>query len=63
MNVKRMLSAATGLAIGLGLLVIGGPQAQAAPGFQMPFPCGQTWTGGTRGPPAVSSTAADHVTE
>jgi peptidase M23-like protein len=46
-NIKRMISGAAGLAIGLGMLVIGGPQASAATNFQMPFPCGQTWTGKT----------------
>ncbi|MGH3759834.1 M23 family metallopeptidase [Actinophytocola sp.] len=28
--------------------VVGTPQASAAPAFQMPFPCGQTWSGSTR---------------
>lgn len=28
--------------------VVVSPQASAAPGFQMPFPCGQTWQGQTR---------------
>lgn len=28
--------------------VVGTPQASAAPAFQMPFPCGQTWQGQTR---------------
>ncbi|GGU51609.1 M23 family metallopeptidase [Lentzea flava] len=50
MNVKRMLSAVAGLAISLGALVVTGQAAEAAPGFQMPFPCGQVWSGQTRGP-------------
>ncbi|MDX8031142.1 M23 family metallopeptidase [Lentzea sp. BCCO 10_0856] len=50
MNVKRVLSAVAGLAISLGALVVTGQAAQAAPGFQLPFPCGQTWEGQTRGP-------------
>ncbi|GAB3460357.1 M23 family metallopeptidase [Actinophytocola sediminis] len=28
--------------------LVGTPQASAAPAFQMPFPCGQTWQGQTR---------------
>jgi hypothetical protein len=28
--------------------VVGTPQASAAPAFQLPFPCGQTWQGQTR---------------
>ena len=47
MDIKRMISGTAGLAIGLGMLVIAGPQASAATNFQMPFPCGQTWTGKT----------------
>ncbi|MEV6718665.1 M23 family metallopeptidase [Lentzea sp. NPDC051208] len=48
MNVKRMISGVAGLAIGLGVLVLGGPQASAATNFELPFPCGQTWSGQTR---------------
>ncbi len=48
MHIKRMISGAAGLALGLGILVIGGPQATAATDFQMPFPCGQNWEGNTR---------------
>lgn len=50
MQVKRLLSVVAGLAISLGALVVTGQAAQAAPAFQMPFPCGQTWLGETRGP-------------
>lgn len=50
MNVERILSAVAGLAVGLGVLVAVAPQASAATNWQMPFPCGQTWTGSTRGP-------------
>lgn len=29
----------------VGVVVVAGPVAQAAPAFQLPFPCGQTWNG------------------
>ncbi|GLY53480.1 M23 family metallopeptidase [Lentzea sp. NBRC 102530] len=48
MNVKRIVSGIAGLAIGMGVLVLGGPQASAATNFELPFPCGQTWSGQTR---------------
>ncbi|GLZ30024.1 peptidase M23 [Lentzea sp. NBRC 105346] len=48
MKLGKMLSAGVGLAISLGVLTIGGPQANAATNFQMPFPCGQVWEGQTR---------------
>ncbi|SDF95641.1 Peptidase family M23 [Lentzea fradiae] len=50
MNVKRIVSAVASLAVGLGVFVAVAPQVSAATNWQMPFPCGQTWTGQTRGP-------------
>lgn len=35
-------------AVAVGGLVGTAPAASAAPGFQLPFPCGQTWSGQTR---------------
>ena len=40
-------------ALAVGVLALGGvvavaPAASAKPAFQLPFPCGQTWSGQTR---------------
>lgn len=49
MNTRTLLSAAASLAIGLGMVVLGGAgQASAATNFELPFPCGQVWQGQTR---------------
>ncbi|HEX5861170.1 MAG TPA: VCBS repeat domain-containing M23 family metallopeptidase [Nocardioides sp.] len=55
----RVAVAATGVAT---LVVLGGaPPAHAAPEnvYQMPFPCGQAWTGTTRASHSPSSRAVD----
>lgn len=45
MRIRHLLRAAAALVLGLtGTLVVAGP-AMAAPAFQLPFPCGQTWNG------------------
>ena len=47
----RPRQAFTALAAGvlaLGGLVAVAPAASAKPAFQVPFPCGQTWSGQTR---------------
>jgi peptidase M23-like protein len=50
MSKLRLLSATVGAALVAGAFVVLGsaPEASAAPGFQMPFPCGQVWSGQTR---------------
>lgn len=45
MKLKKFFSAGAGLAISLGVLTAGAGQAAAAPDFQMPFSCGETWIG------------------
>ena len=50
MKRSQWLAALAGAALVATTLVnvVGTPQASAAPAFQMPFPCGQTWQGQTR---------------
>lgn len=49
MRLKRVLGAGFGLLLSIsGLSLAQAPEAQAAPNFQMPFPCGQVWSGQTR---------------
>ncbi|SDH96702.1 Peptidase family M23 [Actinokineospora alba] len=45
---NRYLSLACTTVVAAALLVLGEGVAAAAPGFQMPFPCGQVWSGQTR---------------
>jgi hypothetical protein len=49
----------SGLAAALGLVVAVPAYAVPATGFQMPFPCGQEWTGSTRASHSPSSKAVD----
>jgi hypothetical protein len=46
----RLAAALTGAVLASTTVVLFGPvpQASAAPGFQLPFPCGQVWDGQTR---------------
>ncbi|MCW3814274.1 M23 family metallopeptidase [Micromonospora sp. DR5-3] len=54
MRLRHLLRAVSALVIGIaGTLLIANP-AQAAPAFQLPFPCGQTWQGN-------SSNSSAHV--
>ncbi|MEU2614165.1 M23 family metallopeptidase [Micromonospora sp. NPDC007271] len=54
MRLRHLLRAASAFVIGVaGTLLIANP-AHAAPAFQLPFPCGQTWTGN-------SSNSSAHV--
>ena len=50
MSKLRLLSATLGAALVAGAFVVLGttPEASAAPAFQMPFGCGQVWSGQTR---------------
>lgn len=41
----RLLSIIGAGVLAAGVVLLGGQQAVAAPAFQLPFPCGQTWTG------------------
>lgn len=50
MSSLRLIASLTGAALVAAAVVVFGaaPEASAAPAFQMPFPCGQTWDGQTR---------------
>ncbi|PRY40398.1 M23 family metallopeptidase [Umezawaea tangerina] len=48
MKLNKFAAAGLGLLVGIGALTIGTGVAAAAPTFQLPFPCGQTWEGQTR---------------
>ncbi|GGM59575.1 peptidase M23 [Longimycelium tulufanense] len=48
MKLKGLVAAGIGLLVSVGGMTAGAGEAQAAPTFQMPFPCGQTWEGQTR---------------
>jgi hypothetical protein len=55
MRLSRLLRAGAVLAIGVaGTIIIASPAQAAAPAFQLPFPCGQTWSGN-------SSASSAHV--
>lgn len=54
MRLNVLLRAAAVLAIGVTGTVLLGSPAHAAPSFQLPFPCGQSWTGN-------SSASSAHV--
>ena len=41
----RLVSIVGAGVLAVGVVLVGGPGAQAAPAFQLPFPCGQTWSG------------------
>lgn len=41
---KRALRIALGTLFAVAVTVVAAPQAQAAPNFKAPFPCGQSWT-------------------
>lgn len=45
MRMKKMLTGVAALVIGMASSVLLGSPAHAAPAFQLPFPCGQTWNG------------------
>ncbi|HEX5594657.1 MAG TPA: M23 family metallopeptidase [Micromonosporaceae bacterium] len=45
MRIRQVLGAAVALLIGVGGAIVITSPAQAAPAFQLPFPCGQTWNG------------------
>ena len=45
---SRLLSIAGTAALTAAFLLFGGNAASAAPAFQLPFPCGQVWSGQTR---------------
>ncbi len=47
-RLRTLLSLAGTTAVAAGLLVVGGGVASAAPSFQLPFACGQVWSGQTR---------------
>lgn len=53
MRLRSLVSTAAALVLGLSAVLFGSP-AYAAPAFQLPFPCGQTWTGN-------SSASSAHV--
>lgn len=58
---RRLSAAAATVLAGLGLSLIPGPAAFAVPvtPHQMPFPCGETWTGSTRGSHTPSMSSID----
>lgn len=59
MRLKLLLRAAAALAIGVAGTVLIASPAQAAPAFQLPFPCGQTWSGNSSGSSAHVSWEID----
>ncbi len=62
MRATRRLCALSAVATGVAtVVVLGAAPAQAAPGndYEMPFPCGQAWTGTTRPTHSPSSRAVD----
>ena len=48
MRLNTIVAAGIGLLVSVGGMAVGSGMATAAPNFQLPFPCAQTWEGQTR---------------
>lgn len=64
MLLRRFLATVTAIAVGPGSLLVGllaapASAATTAPDYEMPFPCGSTWTGSTRSTHRPSSYSID----